>query len=62
MGRRALVGLMGGTSVQAIGRTLRIDLALRNALDTQYRDFLNRYKEFALDPGRALELRVGTEF
>jgi iron complex outermembrane receptor protein/hemoglobin/transferrin/lactoferrin receptor protein len=53
---------MGGTSVQAIGRTLRIDLALRNALDTQYRDFLNRYKEFALDPGRALELRVGTEF
>jgi outer membrane receptor protein involved in Fe transport len=57
-----LLGLTGGTSVRAIGRALRIDVALRNALDTQYRDFLNRYKEFALDPGRALEVRVGTEF
>jgi iron complex outermembrane receptor protein len=58
----SLFGLTAGTSVTALGRSLRVDARLRNALNTGYRDFLNRYKEFALDPGRALEVRVGTEF
>lgn len=35
-----------------------IDLSLRNALNTRYRDFMSRYKEFALSSARALALRV----
>jgi iron complex outermembrane receptor protein len=57
-----LVGLTGGTSVRALGRELKLDARVRNALDASYRNYLNRYKEFALDAGRALELRIGTEF
>jgi hypothetical protein len=37
-----------------------VDLQVRNALDTAYRSFLNRYKEFALDPGRSIVLRIAT--
>ena len=57
-----LVGLTGGTSIHALGRVLALDLRVRNLADASYRDYLNRYKEFALDAGRAVELRVGTEF
>ncbi|HKP75394.1 MAG TPA: TonB-dependent receptor, partial [Longimicrobiaceae bacterium] len=41
-----------GGERRAMGRSLRIDLHVRNLLDTRYRDFLDRYKEFALGPGR----------
>jgi iron complex outermembrane receptor protein len=37
-----------------------VDLSLRNALNTRYRSFMSRYKEFADAPGRALVLRVST--
>jgi len=36
------------------GRAVRIDLAVRNALNTSYKNFLSRYKRFALDQGRIL--------
>jgi outer membrane receptor protein involved in Fe transport len=39
---------------------ITVDLSLRNALDTEYRNFLSRYKAFALGPGRALVLRLST--
>jgi hypothetical protein len=35
-------------------------VALRNALNTRYRNFLSRYKSFALDPGRNLIVRLST--
>ncbi len=41
-------------------RGVRIDVQMHNALDAAYRSFLNRYKEFALDPGRSLTLRIAT--
>ena len=44
------------------GRAVRIELAVRNALNTSYRNFLSRYKRFALDPGRNIVVRVGTDF
>ena len=37
---------------------LTMDVSLRNALNTSYRSFMSRYKEFALAPGRMLVLRV----
>ena len=43
------------------GRGIRIDLAVRNVGNTAYRSFLSRYKEFALDPGRNLVLRLSLE-
>jgi iron complex outermembrane receptor protein/hemoglobin/transferrin/lactoferrin receptor protein len=55
-----LLELGAGGERRAMGRSLRIDLHVRNLLDTSYRDFLDRYKLFALGPGRSLVLRVAT--
>jgi outer membrane receptor protein involved in Fe transport len=57
-----LLGLSGGWNARWFGRDLRIDARVRNVLDVRYRSYLNRYKEFALDAGRAIELRIGSEF
>jgi outer membrane receptor protein involved in Fe transport len=57
-----LLGLSGGWDARWFGRDLRLDARVRNVLDARYRSFLNRYKEFALDAGRAIEIRIGTEF
>ena len=59
-GGYTLLHLNAGTTTTLRGRAVRIDVALRNALNTRYRSFLSRYKEFALDPGRNLILRVST--
>jgi outer membrane receptor protein involved in Fe transport len=42
------------------GRGFRIDLTGRNLGDTSYRDFMSRYKGFALDQGRNIILRIST--
>jgi outer membrane receptor protein involved in Fe transport len=39
-------------------RSLKIDIAVRNATAVRYRSFLSRYKEFALNPGRDVVFRV----
>ena len=36
----------------------RVDLSIRNATNVSYRSFLSRYKEFALDPGRNVLIRL----
>jgi iron complex outermembrane receptor protein len=54
----ALVNLSAGSTVTLAGRALRLDLEVRNLLDTAYKSFLSRYKEFALNPGRNVLLRV----
>ncbi len=41
---------------------MRLDLRVRNATDVAYKDFLSRYKQFALDPGRNIIIRLGTDF
>jgi len=41
---------------------MRITLACNNLYDTQYRDYLNRYRYFADDPGRNFILRITTMF
>ncbi|HEX8903465.1 MAG TPA: TonB-dependent receptor, partial [Longimicrobiaceae bacterium] len=55
-----LLDVGGGLERRVGARTFRVDLQVRNALDTAYRSFLNRYKEFALDPGRSITLRIAT--
>jgi outer membrane receptor protein involved in Fe transport len=55
-----LVHLTGGSEVRLLGRAMRLDVALRNVLNTRYRSFLSRYKGFALDPGRNLIVRLST--
>ena len=44
------------------GRAFRLELAVRNALNTSYKNFLSRYKRFALDQGRNIVVRIGTDF
>lgn len=56
-----LLGLGAGTSVGIGGRMFDVDLTVHNALNTEYRGFLSRYKRFALDPGRDIVLRVRTD-
>jgi len=54
--------LGAGGTLLAGARVLVVDLAVRNLLDARYRSFMSRYKEFADGPGRAVVLRVTTEF
>jgi iron complex outermembrane receptor protein len=60
-----LVNLAAGFGLPtAGGRTLYLDLQLRNALNTAYADFLSRIKTNALDPGagRSLTARLSATF
>ena len=56
----ALVHLEAGFGQSWAGRPVQIDLAVRNVGDVSYRDYLSRYKEFALDQGRSVLIRVST--
>jgi outer membrane receptor protein involved in Fe transport len=42
-------------------RDTRLELGVRNAANVRYRSFLSRYKEFALDPGRNVIVRVSID-
>jgi len=53
-----LVHISVGREITLFGRAMRLDLAMRNVFNTSYRSFLSRYKEFALDPGRNLIVRL----
>ena len=53
-----LVHVSAGHHITLFGRPMRLDVAVRNLLNTSYRSFLSRYKEFALDPGRNLIIRL----
>jgi outer membrane receptor protein involved in Fe transport len=43
-----------------LGRMARFDVGVRNATNQKYRSFLSRYKEFALEPGRNVMIRIST--
>jgi len=53
-----LLHLSGGFERPLLGRMARVDLSIRNATNVSYRSFLSRYKEFALDPGRNVVIRL----
>jgi iron complex outermembrane receptor protein len=57
-GGYTLLNLTAGVVRPMLGRIGRVDLAVKNVTNASYRSFLSRYKEFALDPGRNIVLRV----
>jgi iron complex outermembrane recepter protein len=57
----ALLGLDAAGTRSIGGRRLTAAIRIRNLLDTRYRDYLSRYKEFAFNPGRNVSLRVGLD-
>jgi outer membrane receptor protein involved in Fe transport len=55
----SLVDLAAGFEFKGFGRRdVRVNIELRNVLDEDYRDFLNTYKGYALNPGRDLRLSL----
>ena len=61
-GAYTLLDVGAGLAVPIAGRTTHLDLRVRNATDRRYRDFLNRYKEFAYAPGMNVVVRASTSF
>ncbi len=57
-GGYTLLNLSAGFERPLAGRACHVDLTVRNATNVSYRSFLSRYKEFALDPGRNVVLRI----
>ncbi|HVD59390.1 MAG TPA: TonB-dependent receptor [Gemmatimonadaceae bacterium] len=56
-----LVNLDFGIERNFLGRATRLEVGVRNAGDVRYKNFLSRYKEFALEPGRNIIIRLSTE-
>lgn len=50
-----------GRSMVTPRGVVSVDLSIRNLLNTRYRDFMSRYKEFADAPGRSLVLRLSAD-
>ena len=58
-----LADLELGFGFRAFGNRLaRVDLAVRNLFDTEYRNFLDTYKGYALSPGRDVRLSLSVPF
>lgn len=51
-----------GFNVAAGAQVFSVDLQVRNLFNSRYASFLSRYKEYALDGGRNIILRVGSSF
>ena len=51
-----------GAEIPVAGTTAHVDLAVENLTDVAYFDHLSRYKDFSLDPGRNIVLRVSAPF
>lgn len=58
----ALLHLGGDLGFRVGGRPLQLGVEARNVLNKRYRDFLSRYKAFALNPGRNVVIRCSTVF
>lgn len=56
-----LLNFDAGFNYNLLGRRTRIDIGVRNAANRKYRDFMSRYKEFALEPGRNIMLKLSTQ-
>jgi iron complex outermembrane recepter protein len=54
-----LLNLESGLSTHWGARTVDFNLRVRNLTNESYRDFLSRYKDFALNPGRDIIVRIG---
>ncbi len=59
---RTLVHSAAGFEWVRGGRTIGIEVLVRDVLDTRYRDFLSRYKAYADAPGRDIRLQANLGF
>ncbi len=59
-GRYTLINLAASAEHPIARRDFRFDLRVLNAGNVAYKDFLSRYKKFALDPGVNVVLRIST--
>ena len=50
-----------GVERNMLGRAMRFEVGVRNAANVRYRSFLSRYKEFALEPGRNIIIRISSD-
>ncbi len=57
-----LVHLGAGLELPMETHRVRIDAEVENVFDESYRDHLSRYKEYALNPGRNVSLKVSVPF
>jgi iron complex outermembrane receptor protein len=57
-----LAALGAGVTLFNTSHPVSLDLQVKNLFDTEYRNFLSRYKGYADDPGRNLIVRMGTTF
>ena len=57
-GGYTLLNLSAGFVRPLFGRLCHVGVAVKNATNVSYRSFLSRYKEFALNPGRNVVLRI----
>jgi outer membrane receptor protein involved in Fe transport len=57
-----LLNLSAGVRGTWKGRQTGLDVRVRNAGNVEYRDFLSRYKGFALNPGRDVVLQLRMAF
>jgi iron complex outermembrane receptor protein len=58
----SLATLGAGVMLFNASHPVSLDLQVKNLFDTEYRDFLSRYKGYADDPGRNLIVRMATTF
>ena len=56
-----LVNFDVGVERNFLGRSTRLEIGVRNAANVRYKNFLSRYKEFALEPGRNIIIRLSTD-
>jgi iron complex outermembrane receptor protein len=47
-----------GSDVQVGGQACRVNLSVKNVLNTRYRDYLSRFRYFIDEPGRDIILRI----
>ena len=58
----ALLHLGAGWEGETGGRPVQVSVRVRNATNAAYKDFLSRYKAFALNPGRDVLVRMRIGF
>ena len=57
-GGYALLDIDLGSKIQLGSMNIRVLLQAENILNRAYRSHLNRYKEYALNPGRNIKLKI----
>lgn len=58
----SLLNFDAGTSLKVNGQLISFNLSVTNALNTVYRDYLNRFRYFSNEVGRNIVLRVKVPF